>query len=116
MTIEIGIPLQKGMNFRPNNLNYSVFLMSTRKGSPYQDGFEPDGKTLIYEGHDCNKRECDSPKTVDQPTHTLSVKLTENGKFCKTIKDFKSNRTPTPKTIRVCERIKPDIEADNGLY
>ena len=116
MTIEIGIPLQKGMNFRPNNLDYSVFLMSIRKGSPYQDGFEPDGKMLIYEGHDCNKRDCDSPRTTDQPTHTLSGKLTENGKFCQTIEDFKSNNTAVPETIRVFEKIKPGIWADNGFY
>ena len=39
------------MNFRLR-ANISVILMSLRRGAPYADRIEDDGKTLIYEGHD----------------------------------------------------------------
>jgi len=39
------------MNFRLR-ANLSVILMSLRRGAPYADRIEDDGKTLIYEGHE----------------------------------------------------------------
>ena len=46
--------LQKGMNFRCNP-NYSVLLMSTRDGAPFEDEIAADGRVLIYEGHNIYK-------------------------------------------------------------
>lgn len=62
-----GTNLQKGMNFQPRN-GYSVILMSVRENAPSRDRVEDDGSTLIYEGHDIQKREgIRDPKLVDQP-------------------------------------------------
>jgi hypothetical protein len=49
-----GAKLQRGMNFKLGG-DYSVFLMSTRKGSPSQEEVTEDGAVLIYEGHDVAK-------------------------------------------------------------
>jgi hypothetical protein len=51
MCQEESASLQRGMNFR-GRANLSVILMSLRRGAPYADRIEDDGKTLIYEGHD----------------------------------------------------------------
>ena len=78
-----GLSLQRGMNFQAGN-GYSIILMSIRKNAPYQDRFEDDGSTLIYEGHDISKRSgAPDPKTVDQPERTPTGSFTENGKFHK---------------------------------
>jgi hypothetical protein len=50
MCREEGTSLQEGMNFRVQD-GYSVILMSRRKGAPYNDRVEDEGRTLIYEGH-----------------------------------------------------------------
>ena len=47
--------LQKGMNFRCNP-KYSVLLMSTRDGAPFEDEIAADGRVLIYEGHNIYKQ------------------------------------------------------------
>jgi len=57
MTIEEGISLQRGMNYRPAGKEYSIFLMSVNPDAPYADGFDSAGEVLTYEGHDINKRE-----------------------------------------------------------
>jgi hypothetical protein len=54
-----GVNLQRGMNFRLRN-GESVILMSLRKGAPYADRVEDEGRALIYEGHDV-PREAGSP-------------------------------------------------------
>ncbi len=41
-----GYPLQRGMNFRIGGKT-SIILMSLRKGAPYADRIEDDGKILI---------------------------------------------------------------------
>src|ERR1035438_3197723 len=75
-----GVNLQKGMNFKIKP-QYSIFLMSIRKGAPYADEFDEATNTLIYEGHDSPKNECSDPKESDQPLHNKNGNLTENGKF-----------------------------------
>ena len=45
-----GVQVQKGMNFGIKK-NYSIVLMSTAKGSPYNDRLLDDG-VIEYEGHD----------------------------------------------------------------
>ena len=42
--------LQRGMNFRLHN-GFSVIIMSLRRGAPYTDRIEGNGRVLIYEGH-----------------------------------------------------------------
>ena len=49
-----GISLQRGMNYQTGH-NHSVILMSVRPGAPYEDRYEDDGTTIIYEGHDIPK-------------------------------------------------------------
>jgi hypothetical protein len=76
-----GLSLQRGMNFQSGNDN-SIILMSIRKNAPYQDRFEDDGSTLVYEGHDISKlKNGPDPKSIDQPETTPAGSLTENGKF-----------------------------------
>lgn len=59
--------LQAGMNFRPGGRR-SIILMSLRKGAPYADRIEDEGRVLIYEGHDQPRSTAGpDPKTVDQP-------------------------------------------------
>src|SRR4051795_5864488 len=73
--------LQRGMNFRPGGRR-SIILMSLRKGAPYADRVEDDGRVLIYEGHD-EPRTADvpDPKAVDQPEYTRHGRLNQNGQF-----------------------------------
>jgi hypothetical protein len=81
MCQEESASLQRGMNFRLR-ANISVILMSLRRGAPYADRIEDDGKTLIYEGHDLpRKMGGPNPKKVDQPRTLPSGKLTQNGLF-----------------------------------
>jgi hypothetical protein len=46
-----GLMVQKGMNFRIKP-NYTIILMSVRKGAPYNDRWHEDSGLLEYEGHD----------------------------------------------------------------
>lgn len=80
MCSEENFSLQRGMNFRPQG-RISIFLMSVRKGAPYADRVEDNGRILIYEGHDVPKNESLTPKLVDQPSVNRNNKLTQNGKF-----------------------------------
>ena len=83
MCQEEGVNLQRGMNFRLGG-NYSVILMSLRRGAPYADRIEDEGRTLIYEGHDISRRRGGpDPKTVDQPKRNPGGSLTQNGRFYK---------------------------------
>lgn len=62
--------LQRGMNFNLHG-SHSVILMSLRPNAPYNDRFDDDGSTLIYEGHDHPKHATvPDPKRVDQPEFT----------------------------------------------
>ena len=106
--------LQRGMNFRCSK-THSVFLMSTRKNAPYNDEIAADGRILIYEGHDSDKRYSKNPKTDDQPRFLPSGKLTDNGKFEKAAIDFKTNKRE-PETVRVYEKIKDGIWSFNGVF
>ena len=102
------------MNYRCSK-THSVFLMSTRKNAPYNDEIAADGRILIYEGHDSDKRYSKNPKTDDQPRFLPSGKLTDNGKFEKAAIDFKTNKRD-PETVRVYEKIKDGIWSFNGVF
>ena len=110
-----GAHLQHGMNWRIQP-THSVFLMSMRKGAPYDDRIEDEGRTLIYEGHDAPKNTTDqNPKKVDQPGFLPSGKPTRNGIFAAAAQAYKQKQKP-PERIRVYEKIKPSIWTYNGEF
>ncbi|MBI4244919.1 MAG: HNH endonuclease [Planctomycetes bacterium] len=103
------------MNFRLHG-HRSIFLMSIRKGAPYQDRVEENGKVLIYEGHDIQRSHTDkNPKTVDQPVKNPGGSLTQNGLFYEVAQKYKKSRS-NPEFVRVYEKIKPGIWVYNGIF
>jgi len=116
MCQEEGASLQRGMNFRLRQ-GMSVILMSVRKGAPYADRIEEEGKVLIYEGHDAPKRQGSrrNPKSIDQPIHTPSGKLTQNGLFFSAALRAKRSES-APERVRVYEKIRNGVWAFNGLF
>jgi len=113
---EEGFNVQRSMNYRPQNKNYSIFLMSASDDSPYNDGFSDNGKTLFYEGEDLNKREVDSPKKYDQPLFTKTGKLTNNAIFFKATENYKTNRRIKPEEVRVYEKLDSNVWSDKGWF
>ncbi len=109
------LSLQRGMNFQVGD-GYSIILVSVRANAPYNDQFEQDGSTLIYEGHDVTKKiRAPDPKTVDQPEFTPGGKLTENGKFHKAAQDYKKGLR-LPENVKVYEKIHGGIWSYNGIF
>lgn len=106
--------LQRGMNFRTDG-RPSVFLMSTKKNSPYKDAWE--GDVLVYEGHDIAVRQGElvDKKSVDQPMFLPSGRLTENGKFFKAAERFKNGRKRALK-IQVYEKLDAGVWFDKGIF
>lgn len=107
--------LQKGMNFNVNP-EYSVFLMSVRKGAPYADKIDEKTNTLIYEGHDVPSNISDKPKEVDQQLITPNGSLTENGKFYTAAQSYKLNLIKHPHRIKVYEKIQNGVWCYKGFY
>lgn len=107
--------LQRGMNFRLNS-SYSVILMSQRSNAPYKDKIYPDGISIEYEGHDVSKKSYDqNPKAEDQPEKLPSGKLTQNGLFVKSIKNFKEGKS-RPEQVKVYEKILPGVWSLKGFF
>src|SRR5215207_9120902 len=107
--------LQRGMNFRPGGRR-SVILMSLRKGAPYADRLEDDGRVVIYEGHDVPRSaNGPDPKTVDQPEYTPTRGLTQNGRFAEAAVKHR-DRGDDPELVRIYEKIKPNIWVFNGTF
>ena len=110
-----GVSLQRGMNYQLRD-NHSVILMSVRPGAPYNDRFEDDGATIVYEGHDMpSSSQCPNPKAVDQPETGERGNLTQNGKFHRAAQGFRSGMQP-PERVRVYEKIKQGIWSYNGVF
>ena len=110
-----GVSLQRGMNFQIGH-NHSVILMSVRPGAPYEDRYEDDGTTIIYEGHDVPRsRHFPDPKSVDQPKFTPVGNLSENGKFHQAAQEAKMERRDSER-VRVYEKIKQGIWSYNGIF
>ncbi|MDI1306309.1 MAG: HNH endonuclease [bacterium] len=107
--------LQRGMNYRVGK-NYSVFLMSIRKGAPYSDEIDKKTGHLIYEEHDSSKKYAKNPKTVDQPLTTPNGTWTENGKFYRAATDYKSGLIKIPELIKVYEKIRDGIWCYKGFF
>jgi len=110
-----GASLQRGMNFRLRGQT-NVILMSVRRGAPYADSIEEDGRVLIYEGHDVPRTQaCPDPKNVDQPDRTPSGALTQNGLFWEAVVAYK-DRHSSAEQVRVYEKIKTGIWVYAGVF
>ncbi len=110
-----GISLQRGMNYGLGG-NHSVILMSQRPSAPYEDELLDDGTVLIYEGHDVPRgSQVPDPKAVDQPEHTHSGRLTQNGLFLRAAQDAKAGLRP-PERVRVYEKLRQGIWSYNGVF
>lgn len=110
MCLREGMSLQRGMNFDVGR-GYSVVLMSVRRNAPYQDRFDDNGTTILYEGHDARKREgAPDPKSVDQPEAEQNGALTQNGRFHCAAQAYRRGERPVSK-VRVYEKIGFPIQA-----
>jgi hypothetical protein len=115
MCREEGVNLQRGMNYR-FRADSTVLLMSVRRGAPYADRVEEDGRVLIYEGHDQPaSRGGPDPKSIDQPMRTPAGALTENGKFVEAAHEYREGRR-SPELVRVYEKIRSGIWVFNGFF
>lgn len=115
MCNEEKVNLQRGMNFRLGG-SYSVILMSIRRGAPYADRVEEDGKVLVYEGHDQPKvKGLNDPKSIDQPMQNSSGSPTQNGLFYEAAVARKRG-VKTAETVRVYEKVRPGIWVYNGIF
>lgn len=104
--------LQRGMNFRFQQ-GPSILLMSVRRGAPYSDKFEDEGKTLIYEGHDVAGVR--NRKKLDQPLRTPSGRPTQNALFFDAARKA-SQGTAEPELVKVYEKIRDGIWVFNGYF
>jgi len=110
-----GASLQRGMNFQLGE-TYSVVLMSVRRGAPYADRIEDDGRMLIYEGHDApTVGGGPDPKTFDQPMQTPRGTLTQNGLFYRAAEAYKAGERP-PELVKAYEKIMAGVWSYGGLY
>lgn len=107
--------LQQGMNFRRLNQR-SVILMSTRKGAPYADRVEENGRVLVYEGHNVARRQGGpDPRSVDQPERYQGGTLTQNGLFAAAAEDFKRGARPAER-VWVYEKLREGVWVFNGVF
>ena len=102
------------MNFRTRG-RPNIILMSIRRGAPYRDRFEGEGRVLIYEGHDVPRNlSSRDPKSIDQPEISPTGKPTQNGKFFEAALRAKAGKPP--ELVRVYEKIKDGIWVFNGIF
>ncbi len=116
LAIQEGFQIQRGMNYRPMEKNYSIFLMSVREDSPYNDTFDEQNKVLYYEGEDVSRTEKEVPKKYDQPFFKRTGRLTNNGTFFKAAEEYLLGRRTNPEKIRVYEKIEPNVWVDKGFF
>lgn len=115
MCREEGASLQRGMNFRLSG-GTSVLLMSVRRGAPYSDAVEEEGKILVYEGHDARAgRDGPDPKTIDQPEHYPTGRLTQNGLFARAARQYRAAGA-APELVKVYEKLQQGIWVYNGVF
>lgn len=107
--------LQRGMNFRLRG-GLSVVLMSVQPNAPYADALEDEGRTLIYEGHNAPlSPDCPRPDEEDQPAHSSTGRLTQNGLFYEAVQRFKRGEE-VAELVKVYEKMKPGIWVFNGIF
>jgi hypothetical protein len=105
--------IQRGMNFNLGS-NYSVILMSVKKGSPYNDFISADGRKVIYEGHDVPSNHAPIPKMVDQAKTNPSGTPTQNGKFFEAAKT--SLTAGNYHTVRIYQKMTKGVWVDNFFF
>jgi hypothetical protein len=115
MCAEENTNFRRGMNFSRKG-KPSVILMSTRRGAPYKDQVQEDGRVLIYEGHD-NPVPSDGrkPKEVDQESRNPEGGLTQNGLFYEAAQKYKEGYSPS-EIVKVYEKIRTGIWVYNGRF
>jgi hypothetical protein len=87
-----------------------------RRGAPYDDRIEDDGRVLIYEGHNKPRtRGGPGPKTVDQPERGMGGKLTQNGLFLQAATRHRGLGTPAER-VRVYKKMRTGIWMFNGIF
>jgi hypothetical protein len=90
--------------------------MSRRHNAPYTDRVLEDGLTIDYEGHDKSKKQPgEDPNSVDQPRHSQTGKLTQNGLFAQSIDEFKAGRRD-PEIVRVYEKLFDGVWSEKGFF
>jgi hypothetical protein len=115
MSLHEGTNLQRGMNFHLKS-GRNVILMSVRRGAPYADHVEDEGRTLIYEGHDLDKRFAKGdPKLEDQPLKYPGGSFTANGLFFEAARRYREGRD-SPEIVQVYEKLKEGIWVYNGPF
>lgn len=115
MCSEVGVTLQRGMNYHLQGIE-SVILMSLRPNAPYSDSILDNGRTLVYEGHDVPKtHENPIPKIVDQPMRNPGGTLTQNGLFYEAAERAKKGHA-SQELVRVYEKLHRGIWVYNGLF
>lgn len=114
MALEEGVSLQKGMNFAMPS-GFPVILMSTRPGAPYKDRVENGGRTLIYEGHNVPSNLSPTPEEVNQELTLPSGRLTENGKFFRAARDYRSGQADAV-VVKVYEKVRAGVWVFNGYF
>lgn len=107
--------LQQGMNFRSGAVR-SVILMSVRRGAPYADRLEDEGRVLIYEGHNIPRTAGGpDPRAVDQAGFRPSGLPTQNGLFADAAEQYKAGRGPAER-VWVYDKVKQGIWTFNGVF
>ncbi len=115
MCQEEGATLQRGMNFRFKG-GTSVILMSLRRGAPYEDRIESNGRVLIYEGHDLPRTiNGPDPKSADQPSHLRNGKPTQNSLFFEAATRAERGDM-SPELVKVYEKIHNGVWAFDGVF
>lgn len=114
MCVAEKMSLQRGMNFRSRG-RPNIILMSIRRGAPYRDRLEGEGRVLIYEGHDVPRNlSTRDPKSIDQSEVSPTGKPTQNGRFFEAAMKAKAGKPP--ELVRVYEKIKDGIWVFNGVF
>ena len=109
-----GMNLQKGMNFRDNGEQLSVFLVLPREGE-YTDSWNEAQMRYGYEGHD-SVAEGAAGRTDDQLLMYASGKPTENGKFYKAANAYKDGMRAEPVQVQIYEKLDPGVYFDKGVF
>ncbi|MEO7993864.1 MAG: HNH endonuclease signature motif containing protein [bacterium] len=103
------------MNYRIHP-EYSILLMSTRPGAPYQDEVQESGRVVVYEGHDSPKNTTAAdPKSIDQPWTSPGGTPTQNGLFHEAAKGFVEGARLAER-VRLYEKLRDGIWVFNGHF
>jgi len=103
------------MNFRLRGRD-TVILMSVRRGAPYEDRIEQEGRVIVYEGHDVPKsRNGPDAKSLDQSEFQPNGRRTQNGLFMEAVRQFTSGRAEAEQ-VHVFEKMRDGIWVYNGVF